>query len=527
MLEKKRGLEALRRHHPAQASSFLWQKRQAPMEFLPSERIELLICSSHADQAYLEQMRAALSSAVPAAALDVWDEARLAASGGHAAFARALKAAKLALLLLSPETLGPQYLTHSAVLPLLDAASQEGFPLLGVVTRPCDLEPPQPGIFNSLSEPVSAMTPAEQQQFWEKLAAQVRDTLASDALDATVLRKDVQLPEEPEGPERLSAGIDWDRELESAYKAVHGAEALLAAPSMESLHFLACSPASVAVESWGLLLVYPHIDSAVNSVYRDAARYTEDIPDRRYATPNAADQPLPRGVELTIVPQGQGLTFNPPRLTFNWLEDWQQVPFRLLANSALVGREVEAEITMYAGAHMLATIKVPLICRDKAAIAPIPVSERDEPADGSQPGATCFRCGTPNPPGRRFCIICNYDLAPRHVPNLQSPQETWLPFIHARLTLLDNPLKEQHFNLHELAVTTIGRAPGNDIILSDPSISRHHAQLRFESGRWIIEDTASSLGTYVNGRRIRWPQPLADGDQLRLAHTFLLFSIIA
>ncbi|HEY7358676.1 MAG TPA: FHA domain-containing protein, partial [Ktedonobacterales bacterium] len=338
--------------------------------------------------------------------------------------------------------------------------------------------------------------------------------------------------------ERVSAEIDWDRELEAAYEAVHGAEgdsqdqpeaipqALLAAPAADVLHFMVCAPASIAAETWETLLFYTHVPAAMNDAYQDAAQHTQHVPDRRYTAIAPTDHPLARGVELTIVPQGPGLTFNPPRLAFRWLEDWHQAPFRFSASRALAGTDTEVELTIYAGVLTLATVKVTLFCGDTSTSSPqhLPASEGE--ADASLQEATCFRCGAVNPPGRRFCLICNYDLTPRVVPNLLSPQETWLPFVHARLTLMDNPSSGQYFNLHEHTITTIGRAPGNDIILSDPSISRHHAQLHFESGRWILEDKNSSLGTYVNGRRIRWPQPIADGDQLRLAHTILLFNIV-
>jgi hypothetical protein len=505
------------------------------MEFLSAERSTLLICSSHADRDYLEQIRVYVQDVAP---VDVWDEARLTASDGREALAQALKAAKLALLLISPETLGPQYLASSAVLALVEAARQEGALLLCVIARPCAFEQTALAAFptiNAPAVPVSAMSQTEREQLWERLAAQARDMLMPGAPDVTVRKKDVYLDVAPGQPER-AAGIDWDRELQAAYEAVHGAEgsegdqepapALLAPPAVEALHFLACAPARAAAETWESLLLYTHAASAANDAYRDAMRCAQGWPERRYTTPVPTDHPLARGVELTIVPQGPGLTFNPPRLTYRWLEDWHQAPFRFLANSALAGSTAEAEITLFAGLETLATVRVPLFCAEKATSSPEHLLEDEAAADPSLPGTTCFRCGAENPAGRRFCLICNYDLTPRNVPNLQAPNETWLPFIHARLTLVDSPPKEQHFNLHEHTITTIGRAPGNDIILSDPSISRYHAQLRFEAGRWIIEDKNSSLGTYVNGRRIRWPQPIAHGDQLRLAHTLLLFSIV-
>jgi cytochrome P450 / NADPH-cytochrome P450 reductase len=57
----------------------------------------------------------------------------------------------------------------------------------------------------------------------------------------------------------------------------------------------------------------------------------------------------------------------------------------------------------------------------------------------------------------------------------------------------------------------IGRAPDNDIVVDDPGVSRHHAELRNDAGRFRIVDLASHNGTVVNGRRAT-DTPLSEGD---------------
>ena len=49
------------------------------------------------------------------------------------------------------------------------------------------------------------------------------------------------------------------------------------------------------------------------------------------------------------------------------------------------------------------------------------------------------------------------------------------------------------------SVVSVGRALDNDIILEDPRVSRHHAQLRRRYGRYILYDMGSSSGTQING----------------------------
>jgi ABC-type multidrug transport system ATPase subunit/pSer/pThr/pTyr-binding forkhead associated (FHA) protein len=58
---------------------------------------------------------------------------------------------------------------------------------------------------------------------------------------------------------------------------------------------------------------------------------------------------------------------------------------------------------------------------------------------------------------------------------------------------------------HELGrnVFTIGRSPSCDIVLDDPLVSRHHAQVRLlPDGRRQIIDVGSFNGTFVNGTRV-------------------------
>src|SRR5919109_5177568 len=58
--------------------------------------------------------------------------------------------------------------------------------------------------------------------------------------------------------------------------------------------------------------------------------------------------------------------------------------------------------------------------------------------------------------------------------------------------------------MHELVdeTITIGRGPDNTIVVNDPSISTHHAQLLVEGVTYRLKDLDSTNGTHVNGRRV-------------------------
>ena len=75
-----------------------------------------------------------------------------------------------------------------------------------------------------------------------------------------------------------------------------------------------------------------------------------------------------------------------------------------------------------------------------------------------------------------------------------------------------------------LSATTlrIGRAPENDIVVSDPTVSRQHAEIRNVSGAYRIVDLDSSHGTFLNGQRVT-DEALSEGDIVRVgSSTFRL-----
>jgi len=48
----------------------------------------------------------------------------------------------------------------------------------------------------------------------------------------------------------------------------------------------------------------------------------------------------------------------------------------------------------------------------------------------------------------------------------------------------------------------VGRDPQCDIVMTDARVSRHHAALGIEDGRWVLADNGSTNGTYIGGRRV-------------------------
>lgn len=79
-----------------------------------------------------------------------------------------------------------------------------------------------------------------------------------------------------------------------------------------------------------------------------------------------------------------------------------------------------------------------------------------------------------------------------------------------------------YFSLDK-SVINIGRHSENDLVLSDPHISRHHAQLRAIKDHFVIFDVGSTGGLFLNGRRIA-QATLHAGDVIRIGTINLIYN---
>ncbi len=72
----------------------------------------------------------------------------------------------------------------------------------------------------------------------------------------------------------------------------------------------------------------------------------------------------------------------------------------------------------------------------------------------------------------------------------------------------------------------LGRSRDCDITLQDPTVSRHHAEIRPDGrGGWLVEDLGSTNGVKLDGRRIGRATPLESGARLTLGTAEVRFVV--
>ncbi len=90
------------------------------------------------------------------------------------------------------------------------------------------------------------------------------------------------------------------------------------------------------------------------------------------------------------------------------------------------------------------------------------------------------------------------------------------------LTVIQGPDKGRRFELPDDEPQIIGRS-SESLPLLDQTISRRHAELTPDEGKWYINDQESANGTFVNGHRVTRPRLLQPGDQVRTGLTLFVY----
>lgn len=126
--------------------------------------------------------------------------------------------------------------------------------------------------------------------------------------------------------------------------------------AQQQLQFTAFYPRAIPVESWNELFVYAHLEAALEAVRADARRLQAG------AEEDAARSALPiaQGMQITVIPVFQGVTFQPERRSFTWTSDWHPTSFRFSADRRWTGARGTGEILLLAGPLIIAALRISL-----------------------------------------------------------------------------------------------------------------------------------------------------------------------
>ena len=95
-----------------------------------------------------------------------------------------------------------------------------------------------------------------------------------------------------------------------------------------------------------------------------------------------------------------------------------------------------------------------------------------------------------------------------------------------RLVMRSGPTPGKEFPL-EKEDLTIGRDLSNDIVISDPEMSRRHARMTLQNNTYVLEDLGSTNGTSVNGQRLISPYTLRPGETVGFGeHNALVYELV-
>jgi Ca-activated chloride channel family protein len=105
-----------------------------------------------------------------------------------------------------------------------------------------------------------------------------------------------------------------------------------------------------------------------------------------------------------------------------------------------------------------------------------------------------------------------------------SPRQRQRAAIPAQLVGITGLVAGQRFEL--FAETVIGRSSSSDVFVASEQLSRMHIRLVCLDDGWILQDTGSSNGSFVNGVRVDSCQ-LKDNDRIRIGNAEFRFNLLA
>lgn len=131
--------------------------------------------------------------------------------------------------------------------------------------------------------------------------------------------------------------------------------------TVQKVRFSAFYPREVAAKSRYGLLVYAHLEDALDSIKHDAAKFEEDL-GGEISAPKTAKQSieLAENIPVTITPESDELQFEPPMLTKTWRGDFTRFHFDFMPTQKNIGDTAVIRISVRVAGIEIAFIKCAL-----------------------------------------------------------------------------------------------------------------------------------------------------------------------
>ncbi|NET32879.1 MAG: SUMF1/EgtB/PvdO family nonheme iron enzyme [Cyanothece sp. SIO1E1] len=141
-------------------------------------RDQIFISYSHRDKQWLAQLQVHLKPLIRNRTIDVWDDTKIeAGSDWQKEIDKALAAAKVAVLMVSPDFLASDFIANNELPQLLDGAKREGLTIIWIPVRHSFYKATEIKKYqaaHSPEQPIAGLTPSEQDKAWVDICEEIK-----------------------------------------------------------------------------------------------------------------------------------------------------------------------------------------------------------------------------------------------------------------------------------------------------------------------------------------------------------------